>query len=708
MPDLDPPRIISFGSFEADVRSCELRKSGSRVRLQQQPFQILIKLLRHKGEVVTREELRQQLWPKDTFVDFDHSLNAAIKRLRDALGESAENPVFIETLARRGYRFIAPVDSPVNGASSDSAIEKPKAVVHTFVALLLTGVALLGAFLFWVLRPPSNKPESVERRLTANSKENPLNGAAISPDGLYLAYSDSTGLYLKLIRTGETHLAATPPGFSGHVESWFPDGAHLLVSRVEKPGMPPSLWSIPVVGGAPRQLADNGWGASVSPDGAHIVFLRGAPDFSPYGREAWVTRSDGSEATNVVAFTANEGVTPPVWSPDGRRIAYVRIHWTGYLGHTNSVELEDWQSLKSRILFEGPRLGDSLSWLPDGRLVYTLVEPTSQMDSNAWVVSVSDLRSPSDPHPVRLTRGPGWVTNIRSTADGRVLGFVRKSWQYHVYLGTLGPDGKRLLGVRRLTLDDNSDIPFSWTPDSKAVVFASDRNGAYDIFKQEIDQPLPEPLVTGPKDKIVARLNPESTELLYVNEDVPTTLFAVPLRGGVPRRLLRDAGILDLQCSRAPSTLCVYSTDTAGQVVIHRFDASSGESSELTGINSGGLGTNWSLSPDGSELAIIVYRPENGVIQLRSTSTGATHDLIVKGRTGLMTVDWSADGNSLFVTTMDPVRKTALFRITLEGTAYPLLEDENQVGWAIPSPDGRSIAINKGSGTSNAWSLENF
>jgi hypothetical protein len=168
--------------------------------------------------------------------------------------------VFIETLARRGYRFIAPVDSPANGASSDRtvAIEKPKAAVRTFVALLLTGVALLGAFLFWVLRQPSNKPESVERRLTANSKENPLNGAGISPDGRYLAYSDSTGLYLKLIRTGETHLAATPPGFSGRVESWFPDGAHL-----------------------PRQLADNAWGASVSPDGAHIVFLRCDPCFPP-------------------------------------------------------------------------------------------------------------------------------------------------------------------------------------------------------------------------------------------------------------------------------------------------------------------------------------------------------------------------------------------------------------------------------------------
>jgi DNA-binding winged helix-turn-helix (wHTH) protein len=177
---------------------------------------VLASLLERPGELVTREELRSKLWPADTFVDFDHSLNAAIKRLRDALGESAENPVFIETLARRGYRFIAPVDSLANGASSDRsvAIEKPKAAVRSFVALLLTGVALLGAFLFWALRPPSNKPESVERRLTANSSENPVRSAALSPDGRFLLYSDSTGLYQKLIRTGETHSVPLPQNFS--------------------------------------------------------------------------------------------------------------------------------------------------------------------------------------------------------------------------------------------------------------------------------------------------------------------------------------------------------------------------------------------------------------------------------------------------------------------------------------------------------------
>src|SRR5882762_1999347 len=102
-------RIIRFSTFELNLHTGELRQQGQKVKLQEQPLQVLAALLERPGELVTREELRSKLWPADTFVDFDHGLNAAIKRLRDALGESADAPVFIETLARRGYRFIAPV-----------------------------------------------------------------------------------------------------------------------------------------------------------------------------------------------------------------------------------------------------------------------------------------------------------------------------------------------------------------------------------------------------------------------------------------------------------------------------------------------------------------------------------------------------------------------------------------------------------------------
>src|SRR5215212_3906976 len=101
--------FVRFASFELDVRSRELRHGTSRVRLQDQPFEILRLMLERPGDVVTREELQQRLWPDGTFVDFEHSLNAAVKRLRAALGDDADNPKFVETLPRRGYRFIAPL-----------------------------------------------------------------------------------------------------------------------------------------------------------------------------------------------------------------------------------------------------------------------------------------------------------------------------------------------------------------------------------------------------------------------------------------------------------------------------------------------------------------------------------------------------------------------------------------------------------------------
>jgi len=122
MADADLSRRVRFGLFEVDLRACELRKNGVKIKLQEQPFRILVSLLRQQGEIVTREELRRELWPSDTFVDFDHSLNAAVKRLRDALDDSADNPRFIQTIPRRGYRFIASVEVLTDGAVESAGL----------------------------------------------------------------------------------------------------------------------------------------------------------------------------------------------------------------------------------------------------------------------------------------------------------------------------------------------------------------------------------------------------------------------------------------------------------------------------------------------------------------------------------------------------------------------------------------------------------
>jgi cholera toxin transcriptional activator len=128
-PGNSPGRIARFGTFELDLAAGELRKSGAKLRLQEQPFQVLALLLDRAGEVVTREELREKLWPADTFVDFDHSLNTAVNKLREALGDSASSPRYIETLARRGYRFIAPVLSSEGTRDSARPVESSE-VLH--------------------------------------------------------------------------------------------------------------------------------------------------------------------------------------------------------------------------------------------------------------------------------------------------------------------------------------------------------------------------------------------------------------------------------------------------------------------------------------------------------------------------------------------------------------------------------------------------
>src|ERR1700722_12530151 len=186
-PVVPPPRTLRFGVFELNVRSGELCKQGRKVRLEGQPVQILLCLLENPGELVTRDELRQRLWPADTYVNFEHGLNAAVKRLRQALNDSAGNPRFVETLPRRGYRFLAPVQI-VNAAEegpnqidippaelASGAADLPKAKARLWSpywkrsswALLVVLVGVMA----WMFRP-KNSPSPVIRSLAVLPLEN--------------------------------------------------------------------------------------------------------------------------------------------------------------------------------------------------------------------------------------------------------------------------------------------------------------------------------------------------------------------------------------------------------------------------------------------------------------------------------------------------------------------------------------------------------
>ena len=205
---------MRFGTYEVDLRLGELRKNGKRVKLTGQPFQILVILLEHPGELVTREQLQRRLWPSDTFVDFDRSLNAAINRVREALGDSAENPRFVETLPRRGYRFIAPlidsrptsatlpaaesIVSPAQTVTSPGALQvsgaRERRPVSRRVKALLSGVSILAVFVVAVallsrLSRRGGEWDFQAMKVSRVTQSGNAVNVAISPDGHYVVYT---------------------------------------------------------------------------------------------------------------------------------------------------------------------------------------------------------------------------------------------------------------------------------------------------------------------------------------------------------------------------------------------------------------------------------------------------------------------------------------------------------------------------------------
>jgi DNA-binding winged helix-turn-helix (wHTH) protein/Tol biopolymer transport system component len=722
-------RSVRFGIFELDLRAGELRRNGSKIRLQEQPFQVLTVLLERPGEIVTREELQKKLWPADTFVDFDHSLNAAIRRLRDALGDSAENPRFVETVARRGYRFLA----PINGAAATVAAQPiPQSIdglkrwrIFATGTLLLVGVVVGWVVAHWPRQPSQMQSSQFkQRRLTANPEDDPVLGAAISPDGKYLAFSDKTGFYLRQIDSGETHSVNLPSGFTGVPAAWYPDGSHLVAAWVEGPKAPTSLWQISIMGGAPRKLIDDGRIAAVSRDGSQIAFVKG----TKVAEEMWVMDGNGEKPRRLVAGQRwMFGV--PAWSPDGRRIACVIGSYAPEQWQVNTtVAMFDLDNGRQETIFSsagrqaaidaGMELGQGLVWTADNHLIYSVSEPPpNQADSNVWSVALDSHGRVAGP-ALRLTATPDDVSSLSASSDGKRIAYTKNSLNPGIYVSELNSGGTRLSTPQRLTLDNWRDYPFSWTPDSKAVLFASDRDGAYHIFKQQIDQTVPELLVGGNEQAMAPRVAPDNATVLYViwpklgEPATPRRLMRVPLAGGPPQMVLQHESLGNIQCARLPSTLCLYDSRSSTQLSFFRFDPVTGKSEELPQIriqDEVPYAYNWSLSPDGKILATAKGKTvqKDPSISFFSLQDGSKRTVTAQAWAGISSIDFAADSRSIWAPAYTNTGKWALLNIDLQGRTRKMLEDTQMtIGWAIPAADGKHLALWKARGTSNVWMLE--
>src|SRR6202453_604530 len=262
-----PPdaHVIRFNRYQLDVRSGELRKEGRKVRLQAQPFQLLVLLLRNAGRVVSREDVRRELWPGDTFVDFDHGLAAAVNKIREALCDSADKPKFIETLPRRGYRFIGEIAIPAMaqrhlGATRVSPFPEPSQVlpnararmrrsalrhsVRSFAVIMLAGTVL-----FLSYRKPHSSAQK-QRSLTRITFDKGLQfGATWSPDGRFVAYSSDRGgkfdIWVQQVSGGRPVQITMGAGHYWQPE-WSPDGNYIAYRSEDGEG---GLFVIPAPGG---------------------------------------------------------------------------------------------------------------------------------------------------------------------------------------------------------------------------------------------------------------------------------------------------------------------------------------------------------------------------------------------------------------------------------------------------------------------------
>src|SRR5437764_5852797 len=217
-------RLVRFGAFEADVQTGELRKDGVKLKFSGQPFQVLAILLERPGEVVTREELQKRLWP-DTFVDVDHNLNTAINKIREVLGDSAESPRFVQTLPRRGYRFVSPVEGThtTGGPSGSGVRQESRMVWIRRTSILFVVLVLLAAAGFFIYRRLQSPASLAQRTLTRLTFDDGLQiGATWSPDGRFLAYSSNRGgkfdIWVQQVSGGDPVQITKGPG-----RNWQPD-----------------------------------------------------------------------------------------------------------------------------------------------------------------------------------------------------------------------------------------------------------------------------------------------------------------------------------------------------------------------------------------------------------------------------------------------------------------------------------------------------
>jgi eukaryotic-like serine/threonine-protein kinase len=572
------------------------------------------------------------------------------------------------------------------------------ATVGTLILTMLAGVVWWTGFGRRDVSPSTPPREPGQTRLTANPTDLPLSSASISPDGRHLAYADPTGIKIRFIDSGEAQ--PVPDSRGMRVYGWSGDSTKVRASACEAGTC--VGWDVSLVGGARRRTGaswlENEY-VKASPDGSRLLRL-GLAEETSQGGDLTLDLLNGTPPRRLASSVGAAG-----WSADGNRILFAKQNGSAI----ERIPLEGGPSVTVFNAEKGQEVVDILE-LRTGRLIVGLLRrPMNSVwfgpEISLWEVR-TDSTGIANESPRRLTDWQEQLEFLSASADGAQLAYLSTATLMDVYVA--GFDLRKGLtdAPRRLTMDDRYDVPMDWTPDSTAVLFHSTRNGNSDIFKQRIDGEVAEPLVVEPGDQSTPRVTSDGRWVLFDQLNGPDSIhiMRVPLSGGTPQRL-REVRRGSPFCS-AHGRCVVYELRDSG-VVISSIDPITGSGTELARVSSNIACFN--LLPDGEAFAYVPSDtgPRNRV-HVVSFKGEPPKDIIVPRATNLSSLSWLPSGAGFFTTDVTPSRSDVLF-ISPDGTPRSLWSPTQlSVYWAIPSPNGKHLAMLVMARQSNAWMLTDF
>ena len=700
MPETDRPLgIVSFDAYEIRLSTRELFKHGYRIKLAPQAFQVLQMLVERRGEVVSREELHLSLWPKDTFVDFDHGLNNAVKKIRDVLNDSAENPRYVETLPRLGYRFIGQVEDGLlhrNTSSIQTGVQTLPhgATTKSWWWLTVAAVLVFVAMSLWFYSRGQRvrlvaSPHLVPFTSSAGVKDHP----SFSPDGKEIAFAwqgddsergSALHIYVQIVGTGSRLQLTRSPGSDGS-PAWSPDGRFIAFMRSSSES---GIYVVPALGGPERRVANwceerFGSGLSWSRDGKYLV-LADCGEKGLTGAISYILVDSGKRIDSKVQLPG-PFVTDPAFSPDGKYLAFVAgpgfFSSDVFVAPVNggraravtsihaSIYGLAWTSDSDQLVFNSNHAGLPSLWrvrLSGGDLesiqaaansaYYPSIAPNGNRlafvwnnnDENIWKVP---LFADKTAQSVKIIASTTEDSTPSYSPDGQRIVFgSRRSGSPEIYVSA--PDGSSVMQLTSMASETGSP---RWSPDGKQIVFDSRREGHSDIYVISAEGGVPRRLTTSPGENETPSWSHDGRWIFYTVEDEGRyEIWKIPKDGGVAVRVVKNGGLWPSESGDGKSLY--YMADG-----LFRHDFGSGSESHVIDPL-GNNGNEWCLC--GNALCYIERSLLTGrfvrfdpVTRTSHTRTLDTGPLAGDGAYG---IDVSPDGKWLLYTRADSIQSDVM------------------------------------------------